>query len=528
MTVDNQSQTVESNSESKLSLSGDANTTDQDTFIRSRTWIPVRFTQTMWTLWILSVCALIVWTWRGGTFGVSSDIDIAWIPTQLFSIDGLTLIIWVAATFFSGIIHSYARRYLAGEQHQNRFFLSAFGFTVAVIILIVANHIVIFTLSWMIMGLLMTALIGHNRGWSQAQMAASFARRYFLISGTLIAVAGGVLWWTADVVTIDAAVGADVISGLSSLTIASVTIILVLAAMIQSALIPFHTWMLSSMTAPTPASALMHAGFVNAGGILLVRFGPIIEADTRLLIFIMLIGALSALGGKFLKTVQSDVKRKLGCSTIGQMGFMIMQVGLGFFAAAIAHLILHGCYKAYQFLSVGDTVKHVTPETVHEKTESKSELTISRIIITAIIAIIGGGVFTFITGKGATLDSGLLLSGLIVITTLHATQRILQHTTIAKHLRYGAIMIVFIPAIGVYGLLYTGIASIMEIGGVTPAVPTELTIAHGIVAGGFLISYVVIETEIYRRSHRLYVLLMNISQPPGETLLTTTEEYDDH
>jgi len=121
MTVDNQSQTVESNSESKLSLSGDANTTDQDTFIRSRTWIPVRFTQTMWTLWILSVCALIVWTWRGGTFGVSSDIDIAWVPTQLFSIDGLTLIIWVAATFFSGIIHSYARRYLAGEQHQIAF-----------------------------------------------------------------------------------------------------------------------------------------------------------------------------------------------------------------------------------------------------------------------------------------------------------------------------------------------------------------------------------------------------------------------
>jgi NAD(P)H-quinone oxidoreductase subunit 5 len=76
--------------------------------------------------------------------------------------------------------------------------------------------------------------------------------------------------------------------------------------------------------------------------------------------------------------------------------------------------------------------------------------------------------------------------------------------------------------------LYTGIATIMQAGGLPPAVPTELTIAHGVVAGAFLISYVAIETEIYRRSNRLYVLLMNLSQPPGETLLTTTEEYDDH
>ncbi len=528
MTVDNQSQTIESNSEAELSLRGDASTDNRGGFIRSRTWIPARLTQTMWTLWIVSVCALIIWMWRGGTFDVTRDIDTGWISTQLFSVDGVTLIIWVAATFFSGIVHSYTRRYLAGEQHQNRFFVFAFGFTLAVIVLVVANHIVLFTLSWVLMGLLMTALIGHNRGWPQAQMAASLARRYFLISGMLIAAAGVGLWWTADTVTISAAVQTDVIAGLSPLTIAGITTALVLAAMIQSALIPFHTWMLSSMTAPTPASALMHAGFVNAGGILLVRFGPIIEADARALILIMLIGALSALGGKFLKTVQSDAKRKLGCSTIGQMGFMIMQVGLGFFAAAIAHLILHGFYKAYQFLSVGDTIKHLNPETIGEHTKTERSLTVRDIIITITIAIIGGGIFTLITGKGAALNSGLLLSGLIVITTLHATQRMLQHTAVPRHLRYGAIVIVFIPAIAVYGVLYTGIATIMQAGGLPPAVPTELTIAHGVVAGAFLISYVAIETEIYRRSNRLYVLLMNLSQPPGETLLTTTEEYDDH
>jgi NAD(P)H-quinone oxidoreductase subunit 5 len=162
MTVDNQSQTIESNSEAELSLRGDASTDNRGGFIRSRTWIPARLTQTMWTLWIVSVCALIIWMWRGGTFDVTRDIDTGWISTQLFSVDGVTLIIWVAATFFSGIVHSYTRRYLAGEQHQNRFFVFAFGFTLAVIVLVVANHIVLFTLSWVLMGLLMTALIVHR------------------------------------------------------------------------------------------------------------------------------------------------------------------------------------------------------------------------------------------------------------------------------------------------------------------------------------------------------------------------------
>jgi NADH:ubiquinone oxidoreductase subunit 5 (chain L)/Multisubunit Na+/H+ antiporter, MnhA subunit len=528
MTGGNQSQTDESSAKLKLSASGDSSTDGQERSIYSHLQIPVRLTQTMWTLWILSISALVFWIWRGGTFAITLDVKTGWIPTQLFNVDGVTLIIWVAATFFSGIVHSYSRRYLVGEQHQDRFFIFAFGFTLAVLVLVAANHIALFTVSWMTMGLLMAALIGHVRGWSQAQTAASFARRYFLISGTFVAVAGGILWWTADVVTIDSAGSAAVIIGLSPLTIASVTVALILAAMIQSALIPFHSWMLSSMTAPTPASALMHAGFVNAGGILLVRFGPIIEADTRLLILIMFIGALSALGGKFLKTVQSDAKRKLGCSTIGQMGFMIMQIGLGFFAAAITHLILHGCYKAYQFLSVGDTVKRLSPETVDESTEAEGKFTIRGVIMTVITAITGGSIFTLITGKGSAPDSGLLLSGLIVITTLHATQRMMQHTTVSSYLRYGAVLVVFMPAIAIYGFLYNGIAAVMKTGGMTPAVPTELTVVHAIVAGGFLVSYAVIETGVYQRSRWLYVLLKNTSQPPGETLLTTTEEYDDH
>jgi len=137
-------------------------------------------------------------------------------------------------------------------------------------------------------------------------------------------------------------------------------LLIITAAIIQSAIYPFHRWLLSSMTAPTPASALMHAGFVNGSGILLALFSSVvITSGTLTLIFI--VGGLTAVIAQFTKLLQVNVKQKLACSTIAQMGFMIMQCGLGFFNAAVVHLILHGFYKAYLFLSSGEEISNNAP-----------------------------------------------------------------------------------------------------------------------------------------------------------------------
>jgi len=291
--------------------------------------------------------------------------------------------------------------------------------------------------------------------------------------------------------------------------------------MVQSALIPFHTWLLSSMTAPTPASALMHAGFVNAGGILLVRFAPVVSSDAGLMLAIVAVGAASAIFGKLLKTVQTDVKRALGCSTIGQMGFMILQAGLGFFAAAVAHLVLHGFYKAYQFLSSGDRVEHTSPAA---DTEQASTGVLDGAIVTG-TAVAGGVVFAVLTGKGTSVDTGLLLTLLVVVTVLHAARETIARAALSPRLRYGAVPLVAIPAIAVYALVYRAFSALL---GGLPAVgdPAALGVGHVAVALAFLAAYVAIETGVYRRSTRLYVALMNATQPPTNTQLTTTEEYD--
>lgn len=478
--------------------------------------VPAALTWLVWSLFAASVVALIV-EYRTGSVSRSAGI---------VAIDGLSVLMWAVVTFFSGIVHSYSRRYMAGSMHKTVFFVLTFSFTLTVIGLVIAEHIAVFSLSWFVMGLLMAKLIGIIGGWQQAQAAAKVALKYFISSSAILVGALAILWQTTGEVTITGittAATADTLAG-PLLLIASSA--LVLAAVIQSALVPFHGWLLSSMTAPTPASALMHAGFVNAGGILLTRFAPVITIDSTLMLAVVSVGAASALLGKLLKTVQTDIKGKLGCSTVGQMGFMIMQAGLGFFGAAITHLILHGFYKAYQFLSSGGRVEHAAPsEVTLDQTERRSR--VSSIVVTLLTALAGGAFFAVVTGKGATPDTGVLLIFFIVITVLHAARTTVRQASLPDPVRYGAVPVVFFIAIGVYALIFKIVSGFIS-GLPLVTAPTELTVFHGVIAIIFLGVYIAVETEIYKHSPRLYVMLVNAGRPSSDTILTTTEDYNEY
>ena len=477
-------------------------------------FVPVALTWLVWSLFAASIAVLAA---RVG-FGWS------WELPGVVVVDGLTVLMWVVVTFFSGIVHSYSRRYLAGSVHQTSFFATVFGFTLAVMGLVAADHLALFGLLWVAMGLTMANLVGTIDGWKQARAAASVARTYFLASGALLGVSLATLWWETGATTVSGvAAASDTLGGLVWVVAAGT---LLLAGMIQSALVPFHGWLLSSMTAPTPASALMHAGFVNAGGILLVRFAPVVTVDPAFMLVVVAAGGASAIGGKLLKSVQTDVKGKLGCSTVGQMGFMIMQAGLGFFGAAITHLVLHGFYKAYQFLSAGGRIERSAPSERTEHTVGRVRSLVG-FATTLLTGLAGGVLFAALTGKGAQVDAGLLLTFFVVVTTLHAARNAVHDTSLSAPARYGAIPLVFFPAIVVYAVVYESIAGLLSELPLLTA-PTELTLLHGVIAVGFVGIYVGIETGVHERSKRLYVLLLNAGRPASETLLTSTEEYNEH
>jgi NAD(P)H-quinone oxidoreductase subunit 5 len=463
----------------------------------------------VWLLFAASIATLAARLLVGGT----------WEITGFVAVDGLTVLLWSVVTFFSGIVHSYSRRYLAGSRHETRFFVAVSGFTLLVMGLVAADHLALFGVLWLAMGLVMAELVGTLDDWREARAAASVARRSFLASSALLAVGLTALWWATGATSVSGVAGATASLG-GPLWLVAVAC-LVLAAMIQSALVPFHTWLLSSMTAPTPASALMHAGFVNAGGILLLRFAPVVTIDASVMLAVVVVGATSALLGKLLKSVQSNVKGELGCSTVGQMGFMIMQAGLGFFGAAITHLVLHGFYKAYQFLGSGAQIERTGPAGA-----ATPATTVTGVVVTLLTGLAGGALFAFLTGKGTSLDSGLLLALFVVLTTLHAARSLVTRTSLPATVRYGAVPLVFLPAITVYALVYETVLALLA-GLPVVTAPAELSLVHGLVAAVFLAVYLATEFGLHRRSTRLYVTLVNAGRPSPRTLLTSPEEYND-
>ncbi len=470
----------------------------------------VVLTRLVWLLWVGSLGAVAARRLVGGP----------WAFGGLVVVDGLTVLLWTVVTLLAGIVLGYSRRYVAGERGVARFFRRVVGFTLAVLVLVAADHVVLFALAWLAMGLAMAALIGHVRDWPQARAAARLARRYFLAGTAALSLALGTLWWaTGDPSIAGLATAGD---SLSAPVLWVAVGGLLLAATIQSALVPFHTWLLASMTAPTPASALMHAGFVNAGGILLVRFAPLVSLDPSVMLLIVVVGTASALAGKLLKSVQPDIKRQLGCSTVGQMGFMILQAGLGLFGAAITHLVLHGFYKAYQFLSVGEAIERTSPAGERRRPRGPG---VAGAVVTVATALAGGALFAWLTGKGLAVDGGLVLTLLVVVLCLHATWELVRRRSLPATVRYAAVPLVGLPAIVLYAAVYAAVTTLLADLPVVTA-PAEPTAVHAAVAVAFVAAYVAVETGLHRRSRRLYVALLTAGRPPADALLSPREGRD--
>lgn len=475
--------------------------------------VPRLSTWVVWTLFLASVGVLAVTVRRGA----------GWEVAGVLYIDGLTTVMWALITFFSGIVQSYSQRYMAGDRYIDRFFGKVFAFTVIVGVLVAADHIALFAGAWLAMGLTMAALIGHVRDWKQARAAAGVARRYLIASSALLAGALALLAGATGATTITGILAAlDTVP--QTVTLAAAGGIF-LAAIVQSALFPFHRWLLSSMTAPTPASALMHAGFVNAGGVLLTRFAPVIAEELAFMLVVLVVGATSALLGQAMLLVQTDIKRKLGSSTLAQMGFMILQCGLGFFAAAIAHLILHGFYKAYLFFASGAVVEHTAP-----KDGDHATLGLFSLVVSLLTALGGGVLFMYLTGKFSrqtvTLDSGMVLALVVALTTLTAARDILQRTSLPSLVRFVGVPLVVLVAISSYAALFTAISGMLSGVPMTSA-STELTAVHYLIVALFAGAYLVVELGRYRSSERLYVAFLNLSQPDSKTVLTDSEDYHD-
>lgn len=260
--------------------------------------------------------------------------------------------------FVGWVVLRFSRSYLAGEPGQSRFTGWICATLAAALLLVCAGNLLQLIGAWIATSLCLHRLLLFYPDRPAAQRAA---RKKFVVArladaalllACLVLFAG---YGTGDIATILAQARSGPVPAGTCWAVA----LLVTAALLKSAQFPAHGWLVEAMEAPTPVSALLHAGIVNAGGFLLIRFADLLLTTPGALAALVLIGGFTALLGGLVMLTQSAIKTSLAWSTVAQMGFMVLQCGLTLFPLALLHIVAHSLYKAHAFLSSGWAVEQV-------------------------------------------------------------------------------------------------------------------------------------------------------------------------
>lgn len=276
-------------------------------------------------------------------------------------LDPLSSLMGLVVAGISLIVHLYSVRYMVEEAGYGRFFALLDLMTAALLVMVAAGDLVTLLVAWHLIGVLLYFLLGHDSRSPSAYRYAFWTFFTYRIGDLPLVLAAAVLYhaygtWSLPEIFqhIAAEPGTETLLGFTLVEV--VGALVAFAAFARSAQFLLHSWLPYTMEGPTPVSALMHAGIVNAGGFIINRFAPVYAYTSDVLHGIFFVGLVTAIIGSVLMLTQNDVKKALGYSTMGQMGFMVMECGVGAFSLAIYHLIAHGLFKGTLFLGAGGVI----------------------------------------------------------------------------------------------------------------------------------------------------------------------------
>lgn len=325
-------------------------------------------------------------------------------------IDRLSAVMMVLISAVGTIIYTYSVGYMYQDPHEPRY-LVLIGFTTFVLLCMVSSsNLMMLFIFWQFLSYLLYVL-AHNH--AHALTLEGAFRTFTLLRVGDVAFLSGIvlahsLYGTLEFQALfaKAADTSIVLSPWPGIEISgptAVTLLLFIGGMSKSAQFPIHIWLPRSLYAPTPVHALLHAGIINAGGFLINRLAPLFGLSSTTLHVAFVVGTMTAILGATMMLAQNDIKKTLGFSTIGQMGYMIMECGLGAFSLAVFHLIAHGLFKATVFLNCGNVIHKARqephfPHADHqEEGESFSRLTwltgfVTTLFIPLLILLVTHGV----------------------------------------------------------------------------------------------------------------------------------------
>jgi NAD(P)H-quinone oxidoreductase subunit 5 len=270
-------------------------------------------------------------------------------------LDVVSVVMLALVAFVGWIVLRFSATYLDGDRRQGAFTAWLCATLAAVMLFVTAGNLVQLVLAWIFTSVFLHRLLLHFPERVGARRAAA---KKFVTSraGDVAVIAAAMVMFstyrTGDIATILEA--ARLGGGAGSATL--IAALLAVAALLKSAQFPTHGWLTEVMETPTPVSATLHAGVINAGGLLLIRFADVMLLAPGVLAVLVMVGGFTALFGGMVMLTQPAVKTSLAWSTVAQMGFMILQCGLALFPLALLHIVAHSLYKAHAFLASGTAV----------------------------------------------------------------------------------------------------------------------------------------------------------------------------
>ncbi|WP_445359501.1 NADH-quinone oxidoreductase subunit L [Microbulbifer sp. ANSA005] len=301
-----------------------------------------------------SVVTLSVWQWVR-----VSDLQLGFT----FHVDWLTLVMLMIITGVGFLIHLYSAGYMREDPDFRRYFSYLNLFVSAMLILVMADNLVLLYLGWEGVGLCSYLLIGF---WYKAPANGAAAQKAFIVTrvgDTAMAIGLFLLFFEFSTLNIPELITAAGNPGVNTQIVTIAMLLLLGGAVGKSAQIPLQTWLPDAMAGPTPVSALIHAAtMVTAGVYLIARMHPLYQLSGTAMTAVAIVGALTLLISGFSAIAQSDIKRVLAYSTISQIGYMFLALGVGAWSGAIFHLMTHAFFKALLFLSAGSVILSVHHE----------------------------------------------------------------------------------------------------------------------------------------------------------------------
>jgi len=280
-----------------------------------------------------------------------------------FLVDGLTAMMMTVVTFVSLMVHIYTIGYMEEDPGYQRFFAYISLFTFSMLMLVMSNNFLQLFFGWEAVGLVSYLLIGF---WFKRPTAIFANMKAFLVNrvgdfgfilgiGLLVAYGGSLNY--AEIFAKGNDLARITFPGTDWMLITVACICLFIGAMGKSAQFPLHVWLPDSMEGPTPISALIHAAtMVTAGIFMVARMSPLFELSDTALSFVLVIGSITALFMGFLGIIQNDIKRVVAYSTLSQLGYMTVALGVSAYSVGVFHLMTHAFFKALLFLAAGSVI----------------------------------------------------------------------------------------------------------------------------------------------------------------------------